>query len=103
MTLRKFLLLAFEPDHALEVIEALAPKLLKTSPLKLRLDQAYHVADVSGMDPVEFVHLIIERRCRKCGCTQDDCSKCIERTGQPCHWVKMDLCSACIPASNSTL
>ena len=36
-----------------------------------------------------------QRRCRICGCTDDDCSQCIERTGEPCHWVEEDLCSAC--------
>jgi len=35
------------------------------------------------------------RRCRVCGCTDEDCSGCIERTGEPCHWVEADLCSAC--------
>ena len=35
------------------------------------------------------------RRCRVCGCTDNDCSGCIERTGEPCHWVARDLCSAC--------
>jgi hypothetical protein len=33
--------------------------------------------------------------CRVCGCTNDDCSGCIERTGKPCYWVEEDLCSAC--------
>lgn len=33
--------------------------------------------------------------CRECGCTDDDCSGCIERTGRPCSWVETDLCSAC--------
>jgi ParB/RepB/Spo0J family partition protein len=36
------------------------------------------------------------RRCRVCGCTDDDCSQCIEKTGEPCHWVEDDLCSACV-------
>jgi DNA polymerase-3 subunit beta len=36
------------------------------------------------------------RRCRVCGCTDDDCSQCIEKTGEPCHWVEEDLCSACV-------
>jgi hypothetical protein len=40
------------------------------------------------------VHTV--RTCRECGCTDDDCSGCIERTGMPCHWVTMDLCSACV-------
>ena len=38
-----------------------------------------------------------ERACRVCGCTDDDCRKCIEKTGTPCHWVGTDLCSACNP------
>lgn len=37
------------------------------------------------------------RVCRVCGCTDDDCRQCIERTGAPCHWVTHDLCSACDP------
>ena len=36
------------------------------------------------------------RTCRVCGCTDDDCSGCIERTGLACHWVAADLCSACL-------
>lgn len=35
------------------------------------------------------------RKCRACGCTDDDCSGCIARTGMPCSWVEHDLCSAC--------
>jgi len=34
-------------------------------------------------------------KCRVCGCTDDDCTGCIAKTGQPCHWVAEDLCSAC--------
>jgi hypothetical protein len=33
--------------------------------------------------------------CRVCGCTDDDCAQCIERTGEPCYWVEFELCSAC--------
>jgi hypothetical protein len=36
------------------------------------------------------------RRCRVCGCTDDNCRQCIEKTGQPCYWVEKDLCSACV-------
>jgi hypothetical protein len=36
------------------------------------------------------------RRCRVCGCTDNDCSQCIARTGRPCSWVGADLCSACV-------
>jgi len=38
------------------------------------------------------------RRCRICGCTDEDCSDCIARTGEPCSWVEEDLCSACVTA-----
>ncbi|NLH40416.1 MAG: ParB N-terminal domain-containing protein [Planctomycetes bacterium] len=35
--------------------------------------------------------------CRVCGCTDADCSGCVERTSEPCHWVDKEhtLCSAC--------
>jgi hypothetical protein len=35
------------------------------------------------------------KKCRVCGCTDLDCTQCVQRTGQPCHWVESDLCSAC--------
>ena len=35
------------------------------------------------------------RKCRVCGCTDGDCRQCVEKTGNPCHWVESDLCSAC--------
>lgn len=35
--------------------------------------------------------------CRICGCTDNDCSQCVEKTGRPCYWVDdiHTLCSAC--------
>jgi PRTRC genetic system protein E len=36
-----------------------------------------------------------QQKCRICGCTEDNCQQCINLTGQPCHWVEPDLCSAC--------
>lgn len=43
-----------------------------------------------------------EERCRVCGCTESDCSQCIEKTGEPCSWVpelyddeEGPLCTAC--------
>jgi hypothetical protein len=39
--------------------------------------------------------------CRECGCTEDDCSQCVEKTGEPCYWVEPGLCSACVPSSPS--
>ena len=44
------------------------------------------------------------RRCRVCGCTDDNCRECVERTGVPCSWVASaetdagPICSACVPA-----
>lgn len=46
------------------------------------------------------------QKCRICGCTDEDCSQCIEKTGRPCTWVfesalrspavfDAPLCSAC--------
>ncbi len=34
-------------------------------------------------------------KCVKCGCTEADCSQCIEKTGEPCRWVAPGKCSAC--------
>jgi hypothetical protein len=36
------------------------------------------------------------RTCRHCGCTDNDCRQCIEKTGEPCSWVSADECSACV-------
>ena len=33
--------------------------------------------------------------CRVCGCTDYDCTQCIELTGEPCYWFEPGLCSAC--------
>jgi hypothetical protein len=33
--------------------------------------------------------------CRVCGCTDEDCTRCVEKTGEPCWWFEPDLCSAC--------
>ena len=44
--------------------------------------------------------LFDEPTCRVCGCTDDDCYDCYERTGETCHWVEEDLCSACETTSD---
>lgn len=36
-----------------------------------------------------------KRKCRECGCTDEDCSQCVREQGRPCHWVDIDLCSRC--------
>lgn len=35
--------------------------------------------------------------CRLCSCTEANCARCVERTGEACHWVDdaRTLCSAC--------
>ena len=54
------------------------------------------------LEPVEMSALD-GRRCRECGCTDDDCRECVERTGEPCSWVPEPnahpggpICSACL-------
>lgn len=36
--------------------------------------------------------------CKVCGCTDENCVPCIQRTGEPSYWVddNRDLCSACL-------
>lgn len=43
----------------------------------------------------EIDRLPTQRACRICGCTDDDCSQCVEAQGIPCHWAEPDLCSRC--------
>lgn len=42
-----------------------------------------------------------KQKCRVCGCTDDDCTECVKKTGEPCHWVEFDLCSACLEEVNN--
>jgi hypothetical protein len=62
----------------------------------------YRMVDALCTDLGELLQVVDEwtrspavAHCRACGCTDDDCRGCIERTGEPCHWVAEDLCSAC--------
>lgn len=54
----------------------------------------------------ETVISMKRRCCRVCGCTDNDCRRCIARTGRPCWWIEADLCSACKsgnrPSSNDS-
>lgn len=47
----------------------------------------------------DYIDMADEGKCVECGCTDDDCSQCIEKTGAPCYWANDEktLCSACIP------
>ena len=60
----------------------------------LRTTKDGHPAHPSRL-PKDLLPTPWERSCRVCGCTEEDCSECVERTGRPCHWVAWDLCSAC--------
>jgi hypothetical protein len=44
-------------------------------------------------------------RCIVCGCSEPDCRRCVERTGEPCTWTspRQDLCTACLPIANAEL
>lgn len=48
-----------------------------------------------GNEGVTWIRPEDQRSCRGCGCTDQDCSQCIARTGRPCTWIEADLCSAC--------
>jgi hypothetical protein len=76
MTLRKFLMLAFEKEHGQEMIKSLPDRILSINKRQLTLDQIEVIASRANMDPDEFVDLLLERRC-------------------PCYWISEDLCSAC--------
>ena len=56
-------------------------------------------AGVAVVDGRAFGPAADARRCRECGCTEEDCSQCIIKTGEPCRWVEDDLCSACVPVA----
>lgn len=47
----------------------------------------------------DYIDMADEGKCAECGCTDDDCSQCIEKTGAPCYWANDEktLCSACTP------
>jgi hypothetical protein len=60
-----------------------------------------HVPDRKEFEDLDWIFEMEgePRACRVCGCTDEDCRGCIERTGLPCSWVEDDLCSACVPVT----
>ena len=76
---------AFSLAHQLRDIEQRRPALPVPT-----VDEYFRIHYMCDPKPDEK-----PRRCRVCGCTDADCSGCIERTGEPCHWVAANLCSAC--------
>lgn len=53
----------------------------------------------SKVDELLYGHSLLNdqtgRTCRICGCTDDDCTDCVKRIGEPCIWILPDLCSGC--------
>ena len=39
-----------------------------------------------------------DRICFICGCTDFNCTNCVEKTGKPCHWIsdEHNICSDCL-------
>lgn len=67
-------------------------------------ESEYATADLLRFDPMYDTPTVgfpidepmVRRTCRVCGCTNDNCEQCVEKTGSPCFWVDRDLCSACV-------
>jgi hypothetical protein len=93
MTLRKFLKVEF-PE--LETLPVEINKYLNRQILKLRVNEVAHISDAIEFDMPTMVECMLMRRCRECGCTDNNCSQCIEKIGSACRWVDEDLCSACV-------
>ncbi len=77
----------------------------KNGTLHLRVDLAGRRMPPPGKWPPAVMQAYfrgLRQTCRVCGCTDDDCAGCIERTGEPCHWAEDDLCSACANTGRET-
>ena len=58
----------------------------------------YLISMTEMMDPTPPAKpygYVKKRKCKVCGCTDDDCRQCIEAQGFACYWVEPDLCSRC--------
>lgn len=56
-----------------------------------------NINGAGAWDRNDFVWVItfLIKKCRVCGCTDNDCRQCIAIKGRPCYWVEPDLCDAC--------
>ena len=63
--------------------------------------QSVGVDQAKGSD--KTVTTKIEQTCIGCGCTENDCHQCIEKTGNPCSWVAPNKCSACFDEEGKLL
>jgi hypothetical protein len=52
----------------------------------------------SILDPPSSILAHAEGVCVFCGCTEENCQQCIDRTGAPCFWANAarTFCSACL-------
>lgn len=64
---------------------------IKSKNLPLRETKAEAQADLNAWATKKG----LKPCCRVCGCTDDDCTQCVEKTGEPCTWTEPGLCSAC--------
>jgi len=62
-----------------------------------RHDRESEIKAMAEQEAADSPTCVAVRRCRICGCTDDDCSQCIAATGKACRWVEgePDLCSRC--------
>ena len=85
-------------DDGLHYEMSVVSKVIGTEPMERHKEHGewWWLGNVpEGVDIEPFYLDREDRRCRSCGCTDSDCSGCVARTGEPCHWVEKDLCSAC--------
>lgn len=66
-------------------------------------DNEHCVFEFAPLTKVDRVAADDSAKCRVCGCTDDDCRQCIEKSGEPCYWVEPDLCSACVASAPSAV
>jgi hypothetical protein len=47
-----------------------------------------------------------KNKCKFCGCVDEDCSQCIDKTGEPCSWTvisgKDSVCTRCYAEKEHT-
>lgn len=85
-------------------------KIIKTLSLEITVEQF-----LNSCSPLELIeiNMLIQNDfytkrmnaqvCIGCGCTDWNCTRCIEKTGEPCHWAEQDLCSACAESSTKII
>ena len=84
-------------ENAILAADILIRKMVESEPTTAKIRGAQSAIMVSGgYIGFDMGATAAEPKCRVCGCTDHDCSGCIEKTGERCHWVEPNLCSACL-------